>query len=149
MAGTNAYAYKKALIDKIKAFPTLTDIQVEYSWPGNRFNRVCIHGGRIEGQQEYATFAGGRARLPRNETFVLYLYIAVRMPEADSGQDVEQRLAELGQLLEDGIAADPQVAGVTGLLYAGITGVQMDSWSEENVWAGGLEYQVAVHSRLN
>jgi hypothetical protein len=149
VAGTNAYAYKKALIDKIKAFPAYTDVQVEYSWPGARFERECIHGGRVEGQQEYATFAGGRARLPRNETFVVYVYVAVRMPDANSGEDVERRLVELGQQLEDGIAADPQVAGVNGLLYAGITGVQMDSYAEDDKWAGALEYQVTVHSRLN
>jgi hypothetical protein len=66
-----------------------------------------------------------------------------------AAKEVERRLAELGQALEDGIAADPQVAGVDGLLYAGITGVQMDSYADDDAWAGAIEYQITVRSRLN
>lgn len=149
MAGTNAVAFKKALIDKVKAFESLAAVQVEYSWPGARFDRECIHGGLVTGSQNYATFAGGRARMPRDETFVVHLYVAVRQPGADNGYDVEQRLAEIGQAIENGIAASPQFESVVGMLYAEVTGVQLESYADGVAWAGVLEYQITVRSRLN
>lgn len=149
MAGTNAVIFKRALIDKVKAFESLADVQVEYSWPGWAPERQCVHGGRVTGNQNYATFAGGRARLPRDETFVVHLYVAVRMPGANDGYDVEQRLAEIGQAIEDGIAASPQFNTVAGMLYAEVTGVDMDSDADDDAWAGALEYQITVRSRLN
>lgn len=149
MAGTNAVAFKRALIDKVAAFPALETVQVCYSWPGRDFERECIHGGRVEGVQKYATFAGGRARLPRDEEFVVHLFVAVRIPGAEDGYEVEARLGELGQALEDGIAAAPQFDTVTGLLYVEITGLDMDSYPDNEAWAGILDYSMTVHSRLN
>lgn len=149
MAGTNAVTFKRALIDKVKAFGSLADVQVEYSWPGARFDRECVHGGLVTGSQNYATFAGGRARLPRDETFVVHLYVVVRKPEADDGYDVELRCAELGQAIEDGIAAAPQFDSVAGMLYAEVTGVDLESDADDDAWAGVLEYQITVRSRLN
>lgn len=149
MAGTNAVAYKRALINAIAAFPALATVQVAYSWPGKQPDMECVHGGRVEGQQNYATFAGGRARLPRDESVVIRIYVVVRMHDADDGYDIEQRLAELGQAIEDGIAGNPQITGVPGLLYAEITGLQMESYPDDDAWQGALEYQITVRSRLN
>ena len=150
MAGTNAVAFKQALIEKIAAIPAIQTmgIQVAYSWPGPTFERECVHGGRVEGQGEYATFAGGRARLPRDETLTVFLYVVVRMPGGDA-YDVETRACQIGQEIENGIAAAPQFDTVAGMLWATITGVQLDSDADDDAWSAVLEYQIAVRSRLN
>jgi hypothetical protein len=147
MAGTNAVLYKRALIDRIAAL--LPGIQVAYSWPGATFDRECVHGGRVQGTQQYATFAGGRARLPRDETFVVDVFVAVRAPGADDGYDVEHRLGEIGQAIEDGIAAAPQIESVVGMLYAGVTDFELDSEPDDDAWGGVLRYGITVRSRLN
>lgn len=149
MAGTNAVAFRRALIDTVAAFPALAGVQVVFSWPGPRFDRECVHLGRSQGSQEYATFGGGRARQPRNEQLDIDLFVVVRLPSADDGYNAELRAAEIGTLIEDGIAATPQIQSVAGMLYAGITGVELESYADNDAWAAIIKYTVTVHSRLN
>lgn len=149
MAGTNAVAFRRALIDMIAAFPTLAGVQVAFSWPGNKFEKECVHLGRSIGSQEYATWGGGRPRQSRNEQLDCDLFVVVRLPSADDGYDAELRAAEIGKLIEDGIAATPQIQSVAGMLYAGITGVELESYTDDIAWTAIIKYTVTVHSRLN
>lgn len=146
MPGTNAVAAKKALIDALDAAPALADVQVAYAYPGHDPERELIHGGRVEGDHTYPV-SGSGPRFKRDEDLTIKLHIVVSKPGA-TPYDVEVRCQEIGVVVEELIAGDPDLTGVTGLLWTGITAVDLDSDSDDDGAIGVLTYDVGARSRL-
>jgi hypothetical protein len=147
MSGSNAVAYKKALIDGLAAASALAAVQVSYHFPGNNSERELIHAGRVEGTQSYPVSRGGAGRFPRDEELTVKLHIVVTRPGADP-YEVEARCIEIGKVVEELIAGDPDLTGLTGIIYSGITAVDLDSDSDDDGSIAVLTYDVFFKSRL-
>lgn len=147
MAGTNAVKFKKALIDALSSSPALEGVQVSYHYPGDDPERELIHGGAVEGPQEYPVMRGGGGRLPRNEELTFKLHIVVTKPGSDP-YEAELRATELGEVVEELLAADPDLTGLEGVIKSGVTNVFVDSDVDDEGAIGVLVYDVTVKSRL-
>ncbi|HEV2778547.1 MAG TPA: hypothetical protein VGX25_04030 [Actinophytocola sp.] len=149
MAGTNAVAAKKALIDGLAAAPDLVNagVQVAYSYPGHDAERELIHGGRVEGTHDYPV-SGSGPRFKRDEQLTIKLHIVVTKPGA-TVYDVEARCAEIGTVVEELIAGDPDLVNVPRLQWTGISAVDLDSSEEDEHAIGVLTYDVFAKSRLD
>lgn len=147
MAGTNAVVFKKALFDALAAAPALEGVQVSYHFPGNDPERELIHGGAVEGTQNYPIIRGGGGRFPRDEELSVKLHIVVTQPGSDP-YEVEFRATELGTVVEELLAGDPDLTGLTGIIYSGISNVFLDSDVDDDGAIGILTYDVLVKSRL-
>lgn len=147
MAGTNAVAFKKALFDALAEAPALEGVQVSYGYPGDDAERELIHGGRVEGPQSYATIRGGGGRFPRDEELTVKVNIVVTKPGADP-YEVELRATELGTVVEELLAGDPDLTGLTGIVYSGIANLFVDSDVDDDGAFGLLVFDVMVKSRL-
>lgn len=143
---TNAYSAKRALITVLAADSRLAAVQVEYSYPGHAVDRELVHAGRAEASQSYPLSAGGRARLPRDEALTVRLCIVVSKPNT-SAEECEQRCVQIGTVVEE-IVATATLTGVEGLIYGGITGLDLDSDDHDDGAVGVLTYDVFYKSRL-
>lgn len=147
MAGTNAVAFKRALIARLENSPLLEGTKVSYFWPGDDDNRELVHLGTVEGVQDFALFRGGGARLPRNEELVVKLHVVVTKPGTDP-DEVEARATEIGAVVENVLASDPELDDIEGILYSGITGIFLDSSFDDDGSIALLTYDIRVKSRL-
>jgi hypothetical protein len=149
MAGTNAYAAKRKLIDLLAASP-LTDagVSVAYSWPGDdRAGRECVYGGPVTWSTRPLAMRGG-GRMPRREDLTVPIHVDVSKPGAE-GAEVEARAVEIGTVVEELIAADTTLSGVPGLQLAGISGGQLAHAFEDELAFAVLTYQVTFLSTLD
>jgi hypothetical protein len=148
MAGTNAVVIKKALIDALEVAPELEDVQVSYGYPGPHVDRKLIHGGKVEGSQRYKIMRTG-GRHPREETLTFKVHIVVSLPGAEV-YEVELECSNLGTVLEEWLAANPNLSGYApdGVHFGGISYVDLDSDSDDEGAIGVLTYDVTFESRL-
>lgn len=144
MSGTRAYAARRALIDLLENSDDLEGVQVAYSWPGERAERECIHGGRATFQHEAISMRAG-ARIPRLERLTLPLHVVAQMP-GGTVEDAEERATELGEVVEHILALCPPLSddGLFGLVSGGRLDSDID---DDGAWAV-LTYTVLIQSRL-
>lgn len=148
MAGTNAVTVKKALFDALEEGLADVDVQVSYGYPGPHVDRRLIHGGKVEGSQRYKIMRTG-GRHPREETLTFKVHIVVSFP-GSSEYEVELECSNLGTVLEEWLAANPNLAGHApeGVHFGGISYVDLDSDSDDDGAIGVLIYDVTFESRL-
>lgn len=147
MAGTNAYAAKRALFDALAASDALAGVQVAYSWPGANAEREIVYGGRVTWATVPLAMRGG-GRMPRREDMIVALHVAVQRPGADADV-VEARAVEIGTVVEELLAADTTLSGTSGLKLAGISGGELDSADEDESSMAVLSYRVSFLSTLD
>lgn len=146
MAGTVTVAFKRALIEKLRIL--LAPVQVEYAYPGRDPERECVYAGRSSFSQEPSAMRGG-ARLRREEHGTLNLHIDVLAPGGGAEMvDAEARASELGELIENYLAANPTLDGLTGLLRAGIEGGDLEQGVDDDAARCHLMLRVSYHSYL-
>lgn len=148
MAGTNAVLIKKALFDALEAAPGMEDVQVSYGYPGPQVDRKLIHGGKVEGSQRYPVMRAG-GRHPRTESLTFKVHIVVSLPGA-TPYEVELECTQLGTVLEEWLAAKPDLgpSAPEGLLFGGLSYVDLDSDADDEGAIGVLTYDVSFESRL-
>lgn len=146
MAGTNAAAAKKALIDAIAALPGLDGVTVSYSVPRD-LKRECVYGGSITGPVNLAAMKGS-GRVKREETLTLQLHIRVTEPGHDTTETTDLRAATLSTHVEEYLAANTTVGGVTNLLKATVDGVDLDGWTDDEGATSVLTLVIGLHSYL-
>lgn len=110
MKATNAYAAKRALIDRLTALSQvvghpLEGVQVGYEKPGAISDR-CIYGGWARFTQEQGDAEG----VLRTETVLVDLYVRVL------GRGLDARATELiveglADVVADELAKDPELTG--------------------------------------
>lgn len=149
MAGTNAYAAKRALIDALQASAELGDagVQVAYSYRGERAERECVYGGAVAWTCKPLTFRGG-GRMPRQETVQVDLHIAVRLPGSEP-DEAEARAVELGTVVEEYLASTPTLSDLGDLKLATIAGGDLDHAVNDEESIAVITYQVAFLSTLD
>lgn len=165
MAGTAAFVAKKALITALQEYredPTSpffpdadaghTGVQVSYGYPGHDPHRELVHGGRVFGTQDRPVSGGGRARLARDEDLRITLHVLITKPGA-TAEEVEARACEVGEVIEDWVAANPNL-GIAGMVdgrqikIAGIVELDLDNDRDDDCAWGLATYQVLCSSRL-
>lgn len=137
MAGTNAVAVKRALVAALTASASLTGVQVLYSSWDRDLEREAIYFGKTAWTHTPAAMRSGGS-LPRIEDLVLDAYVFVAMP-GSTPEDAEDRVQELGEVLENILAADPAAAAalaVTGAKYARVlTGELGSEFDDDTAYA--------------
>jgi hypothetical protein len=150
MAGTNSIDAKAAILAILKAAPALAGVQVEYVWPGRTIEREVIYGGKIQISNDYFTFASpqvGGGRQPRLETATITWHIEVRHVDSDP-QAADERVVELGTVLEETIAADPTLGGLAGTLAAAISSGDLEYVRDDDGLTSVMAYDITVRSEL-
>lgn len=110
MKATNAYAAKRALIDRLTALSQvvghpLEGVQVAYDKPGDMKDR-CIYGG-------WARFTRGEGAAEgvlAQETVLVDLYVRV-LGRALDARATEALVEGLGDVIADELARDPELTG--------------------------------------
>lgn len=149
MSGTSSVAVKRAVIAAVAAGlagqgENGADVQVAYSWPGERAERECVYGGDIEFTQSPMTFAGG-GRTKRREVVSVQVHVAVTKPGTDN-EETEVRAVEIGEALEHALAGNPTQSG-QALGFTVVAGELMSGFTDEDS-ISVLSYEVRVESRL-
>lgn len=151
MAGTNAYAVKKALFDRLEtasgtADSDLYQVQVDYAWNGQA-ERERIYLGPVQIEQEFAALGRAGGRVSRDEWAVVSVFIEVMRPGA-TVQETDERAQELGTVLEELVAANPTLDDVSGVQYGGVAGGELDYELTDDAVASVLELRLRFRSRL-
>lgn len=149
MAGTNAYAAKRVLVDQLAALPGLASVNVVYSWSGKvaeSDRELIVPGDRIAGPIQLAAMAAG-GRLQRAEDLSFPLHVVVYQPDAEDGAPVEARATELGTLVEEHVAGNPTL-GVPGLHKTVLVNFDMQSSQLDEGWFTDLVYTVTFSSHI-
>jgi hypothetical protein len=149
VAGTNAYAAKKALIDQLTTQPGLAGVTVSYGHDVADPGRDWIYGGRVAGSQEYPNLKGGAARFSRDERLQVALVIRSLVADGSGIAGAEARATALGVVVEEFVASHLDLSGVAGLLYAGVVNVDLMSDVDDDGAYAALTYQIAFRSRLS
>lgn len=147
MAGTNVPAVKLALQKLLKT--AIAPVRVDHGYNGRLAEREYIYFGHSSAPQEPLAFRAG-GRLPRSEEATLTIHLEVLGPGAQT-EDTEARAVEIGQLVEDAIAADPAGTSleVTGLLAVWVSNSTLTSfYASDGVAATEIVYTVTVQSNL-
>lgn len=131
-----AVAAKRAVIDRLKTTETLAGVQVAYSYQGRNAAREYICGGPVRFTQSRTGY--GRSR---EGTLTAVLFVVARRP-GGSIEDVEDRCAELGGLVEVAIADDPRLGGLDGVRITGITEGGFNAGFDDDDAACELQYTV-------
>lgn len=146
MAGTNAVAFKTALVSMLTT--ALAPVRVDDAYNGRLEEREYVYVGQIAGLHEPMAFRAG-GRLPRQEDLIAHLHVEVTKPNAKT-TDTDTRIVAIGQLIEEAIANDPLFGGtVPGLLGAWVSHFQLTSfYMQDGVAASEAVYQITFQSKL-
>jgi len=99
-------------------------VQVAYAYPGAAPARELVCGGRAIGTQDPAAMRRG-GRVPRLEEAEVILHIEVSRPGA-TPREVEERAEEIAVVVVELLAGDPQLSNQSGLLFAGVSRVELE-----------------------
>lgn len=147
MAGTNAVLVKTALLSLFRT--AIAPVRIDDAYNGRLEEREYAYFGHINGTQEPMVFRGG-SRLPRLEQLEIPLHVEVAYP-ASTTSDTDTRLAAIGQLIEEALAADPTQAalGVPGLMAAWVSAFTLTPYyMSDGVAASAGVYTITVQSQL-
>jgi hypothetical protein len=152
VAGTNAVAAKKAIVEKLRAalaaVTDLASVQVMYVWDGKRAEREFVYGGRIRFDHEYLAFGSstvGGGRMPRLETATIAFAVMVRRPDSDQIA-ADERVIAIGAELENALALDPTLNDST--LCTQIVSGELEPLLDDDGVAAQLTYDITVRSEL-
>lgn len=147
MAGTNAVLVKTALLGLFKT--AIAPVRIDDSYNGRLSEREYAYFGHIIGTQEPMVFRAG-SRLPRTEELLVNLHLEVVRPNG-STVDTDTRATEIGQLIEEAIAADPTQAAlrVPGLMAVWVSKVTLTPfYASDGVACTEAVYELTVQSKL-
>ena len=126
MSGTLMTSFKATLLTKLQANGTLGAIQVTYGDPGGAVRRESVFlGDIINNRHTPESLSTGRRR--RIEDFECEVFVSVNSKPRSSPQDCEARAVVLADAVETVIVEDPQLGGLSGLLYCEVSSMQMST----------------------
>lgn len=145
MAGTTMADAKASLKRMLMERPSLQGVTIKYGFPGDtaKSEMIWMAGTNVDGTQNIETMRAGKKR--RNEEYVLNLYIdsAKRKPE-----DSEKRACAISAEIEDALASDPTIMDTPNVMWAVVSGMEMDT-TETTTGAGTrLRIEVTVRGNL-
>jgi len=147
MAATIMGTFKAALLTELQADSTLSAVQVTYGDPGGAARRECVFLGDIESaDHEPSGFSTGPRR--RLEVFDLEIVTFVNSKPRSSPQDCEARAIVLSSAAADVVAADPQLGGLSGLLWCRVSSMSMSTVETGDGPATTIRQTINAHARL-
>lgn len=124
MSGSIIVATKAAIVSTLQARAGLTGILVQYADEVDLARRERFYLGDVdEGDHEAVALRSGRRK--REENFTLHLFVEV-VGKA-SAQANETRALLLAQEAEEALADDPRLGGVSGLAFATVEGLTLQT----------------------
>lgn len=146
MKATNAYAAKRALIDRLKILSkvsghALEGVQVSDSYPRDIADRAIYGGGARFTQDQESAEPG----LLRFETVTTGLY--VRVFQVGTAREIESAVEELGDIVAEVLAEDPDLDD--GLMFAQIVAGTADFYPTDSGIEAILALSVQIESHLD
>ena len=146
MKATNAYAAKRAVIDRLKSRAATTGhplegVQVADAWPPNIGER-CIYGGGARFTQAEGAAEPGEVR---RETVTTGLYVRVLL--AGDVRSVEAVAESYADIVAAELAEDPDLA--PGLTFTQIVGGSADFYPTDDGVEAVLAMSVEIDSWLD
>ena len=154
MAGTNTVAAKAALLTLLQgeqgSGEPLENVRVDWSYVGKHDVTEYIWlGDQWSGPVQLAAMKGGTAaRIRREETITGTVHLKVRAKNETTTQAAEARVVALGAALENVVALDPSLGGVTGLLKTTVDQTELQSYVDDDGVTAELTYSIAFHSTM-
>jgi hypothetical protein len=105
-------------------------VKVEYSMPARDVPRELVYGGQVAGAVEPAGFAGG-ARVKQADTLAFTLHVRVYKPNGRT-QETAARADAIGDEIRRYLAANWTLGDLADLKSALVTGVELDSWTDDD-----------------
>jgi hypothetical protein len=148
MAGINGVLIKRELHTRLTGAAALAGVKIDRNFDGKTTPREYVYFGEIEFEHSYPVSRGGGSRFPRAEVAYLYCYIEVWQP-GDDLDAVEDRAAEIDEVLEHVIAADPNLGNLPGVVYGGVAGGELLPETTDAGVGVTLTYRLTFESRLS
>lgn len=128
MSGTNAAAVKARLVGTSNVLSGLTGmetVRVAYDMPRD-VPREVVFAGDVGGAVELEAFRqDSSSRVTRDENLDLQLYVQVYEPGHATTEVTDARACAISILIENYIALNSTLGGLTGLLVAKVQGVRL------------------------
>lgn len=146
-----AAAAKAALVgttNVLSALPGLAGVQIAYNTPTRDVPREVVYGGDLSGPVSLSAMRGS-GRVKREESLSLRLHVRVNEPGNATTQNTDARAVAICTAIEDYIAANTTLGGVTNLLGASVESVSLDGWIEDEGATSILDLSISLKSYLN
>jgi hypothetical protein len=139
-------AARARLLELLQADARLAGVQVVDSFPGDAVEQevICFAGGGT-GRHEVRALAGPRQH--RDENFTLVVLIEVD-GQGSTRLEVEARIFALFAVVEDVVAANPNLSSLPGIYGATVGAFEFDSGRTDVGAAGYLRADIDVAARL-
>jgi hypothetical protein len=155
MSGTIAAAAKKQLVGTsnvlvavLAGFTGDDAVKVAYDDPKDKPRRV-VFGGQVAGPVQLSAMRGS-ARIKREENLNLNLFIRVYEPGHETTETTDTDAVAISALIENYIAANNTLGGVTDLLKASVEGFSLDSFLTDDGGATSIvTLTLSLHSFLS
>ncbi|MFI8237602.1 hypothetical protein ACIF83_10175 [Streptomyces sp. NPDC085866] len=138
---TNAFAFKGALRDMIRALPALAGYQVTWGYPTRSPERRWVFVGEV--QWPDSQWATNRSR---EEVFEISVVVNAQISGA-TAEEVENELQVMAAGIEDGMKSNPSL-GIHSVVSSDFVPKKVSSFPSDQVYEGQLESVVRVKARL-
>lgn len=149
MARSIVVEVRKAVIAGISDLIGDESVSVTYGWQGagDDARREQVYTNRPRAEHQPASLKAGRTF--RNEQMDFDIVVLVMDP-SKRPEEVDDRVMELGQLVEEFIAdnRDGSALGITGLNWLIVTGFEMENRLMDSGSASLAQYTVRYDARL-
>jgi hypothetical protein len=153
MAGTNIIVCRSALITALEGLQatTLAGVNVSYSYVAKKADlgsREYIYGGPKSSASDEPAAMRGSGRVKREENPDWTLHIRVVKPGEETTLASDTRAVAILTVVENYLAANHTLNGLTGLLKAVITGWELTSWADEKQTYSEIDLALMFESYL-
>lgn len=138
---TNAFAFKGALRDTIKALPALAGYQITWGYPMRNPERRWVFVGEV--QWPDSQWVTNRSR---EEVFEISVVVNCQLSAATS-EEVESELQRMAAGIENGMKVSPNL-GIQSVVTSDFIPKKLSSFPSDQVYEGQFEAVVRVKARL-
>lgn len=149
MSGTVAAAVRAALVGTsgvLEGLAGLSGVKVAYSMPRD-IPRELVCGGTVTGSVSLAAMRGS-ARIKREENLSLAIHIRVHQPGEATTEFSDARAVEISTPIEEYIAGNSTLGGVTDLKLAAVEGIDLDGFIDDDGATSLLTLRIGLKAFL-
>ena len=149
MATTSTFVtIKQAVVDALAAHANLSGIPVTYAWvPYGDKDQVFL-GPSTNFTSDIATLKSGRKHRRETYTFEVVFRSIDNDGTPQTFKTTETKAASMFAALEDVLADDPQIDGLSQIDLAKIISVDVESGKQDKGWVSQITALVEVEARL-
>ena len=144
---TTVGTVKSQLVTSLSAHASLSSVDVSYTWrPWGDSDQVFL--GDVEGDVEIPTLKSGRKNRHEEYTVDVIMRAVDNDGTPQGGASVETRALTFLAALDDVLADDVQIDGVTAIQWARVGGFSSRMVPQDKGWGCQISVQVEVEARL-